>query len=393
MAGHARPNIGIEGTTTMNNMRSVFAMAAACAVTVCMVRSANASSYPPAVASLPNCSAANGCLPGVPSDFVLTPAGWFHPSCIVPVQSDEQYDMSSGIITRRNGSTRLAPPCGYLPRDRQGNTFTPANMASRPPSSSGWRATIWNKANIGAVSYLEASWKVPPTPAAAPTGPVYLFPAVTNATILQPVLGYNGNNGNGGTVAGWTITSWDCCDANAHNIMSDSPVPVNAGDMMYGKIAGSNCDAVTGVCSTWQVVTQDTTTNQQVVGTTTSNTQVYGTRADQVVGGALEAFVDACSQLPASTGTSFLSVLAHDINGANIAPANMMWTDMEWTLTPACSPTASETNGASNSTIDVGWSTSLAVPAMPPPTAGLIGLLLAGVGLTTMTSRLGSRKS
>lgn len=375
-------------------MKSAFTISAACALSVCSTQAADASSYAPAVASLPKCKAANGCLPGVPSDYVLTPAGWFHPSCIVAVHSDEDYDLLSGIITSGGGSTRLAPPCAYLPRDVQGNAFNPAARVHQPPSDSGWLATTWNGSSIGSVTDLQAQWTVPSTPISG-NGIVYLFPGLQNTTILQPVLAYNGDDGTGGLAPGWTIQSWDCCDATGNNIMNDSPVGVNQGDRISSELKGTNCNAESGVCSEWAVGVGDEATPQQWVSATiANNAQVFGTGAGQVVGGALEVYaINTCSQLPSSSEISF-TVIAQDIDGNDVSPGNMNWASLTGAQTPNCEPTAAETNVGATSTVNIGWSSSapLPVPAMPRSTTGLIGLLLAGLGISMISSGPGGQR-
>jgi hypothetical protein len=325
---------------------------ASAAMTICvvMVQSAEAAQYAPAVAALPPCNGTSACPSEVPSEYVRTPSGWFHPSCVVPVAKDEEYDLQSDIIVKSSdGSRRPVPRCAYLPRDAHGNAFHPASReASRPPSIDGWLAGVSNDGTpVGAVSALSATWTVPSRPA-TDGGIIYLFPGLSASTILQPVLTY---------YYGWTIQSWDCCSSSG-NILTDngSPIAVSPGDSINGQVVGYNCNTATGVCSKWTVVTFDQTIGKGTGGFVANNTEVYGTSPDQVHGGVLEVYgIGTCSQLPASLGASFREVYAMPISGP--FPNGMGW--IAWTSpiqSPNCYQTSNYVIDTYSSTINLGWS-------------------------------------
>src|SRR6266567_2633759 len=48
-----------------------------------------------------------------PSDYVPTPAGWMHRSCVHVIGNDACLDDRTGIVTRQDGSTYVIPKCQY----------------------------------------------------------------------------------------------------------------------------------------------------------------------------------------------------------------------------------------------------------------------------------------
>ena len=364
---------------------------AATTIFVLMAQSAEAAQYAPAVAALPPCTAANGCPPAVPSEYVGTPSGWFHPSCIVPVGKDEEVDMLAHTIVKSDGSSsRPVPPCSYLPRDPQGNTFSPAKMhqpssvsntgggmpqptvpisdgeTPNPPEIGwAWLENVWNSGTVGSVSFLEAEWKVPPKPtqAGATSGTltqIYMFPGLqANTYILQPVLGYWSD--------GWRILVEDCCDASGNNFITGEPViDVSPGDVIIGYVEGYNCNATTSVCANWIVGIGDETTNRSVSGITTrNNTDIYGASGGQVVGGALELYhIDSCAQLPPSLNVTFYNERVGLVDGTTTLMAkDMSWVNMVSNQSPNCSPNPSFVVDNYLSTITLAWS---GIPACSP---------------------------
>ena len=69
----------------------------------------HASSQSSAGASSTAITAAQG-------DYVATPAGWYHRSCIHEIPAGARVDRRHGLVTRRDGSTYQLPTCLYPPR-------------------------------------------------------------------------------------------------------------------------------------------------------------------------------------------------------------------------------------------------------------------------------------
>src|SRR5262249_22136926 len=69
-----------------------------------------------------------------PADYVATPNGFFHPSCIASVHPDERE--VNGVIVRADGSTRKLDACAYPRFDVTGRLVTTATGSSPPKPSS-----------------------------------------------------------------------------------------------------------------------------------------------------------------------------------------------------------------------------------------------------------------
>ena len=327
----------------------------------------NATGATGVVASLRMCSTVKGCPATVPSDFVLTPSGWSHPSCITPIHEDEVYDLISGTITRSDGTTRTAPPCLYPNYSSRGQTlrrFAQSTIAPATPLVQDWLANTENSASVGPVSYIQANWTVPPSPPwPGESAGFYYFPAVQGSSnLIQPVLGYNTT-----IHAKWTIQSWDFFNGT-NKLVGDVIVQVSPGDAIQGYARGTNCSSTGptyGVCSTWSVVTKDTNTGLSSTGVTVANvTESFGTQQGQVQGGVLEvAGMDICSQL-AYPRLTFTAVTARDINGNTLSPSAMNWSDVSrfGIYEPECWVRATHVNGASDTTVTINWSLCGAPP-------------------------------
>src|SRR5580658_5213536 len=62
--------------------------------------------------------------PGVPAAYVFTHHGWFHPSCVARVQSDEVVGADLVVRGKSDGATRFAfAPCAYPRFDARGRAM------------------------------------------------------------------------------------------------------------------------------------------------------------------------------------------------------------------------------------------------------------------------------
>ena len=70
---------------------------------------------------------------------------------------------------------------------------------------------------------------------------------------------------NGG--GAWAVQSWNCCvDGTA---MYSDKYDVSPGDVIQGTMAGSNCDAGSGICQNWVITTKDVNNGRASVMNTT----------------------------------------------------------------------------------------------------------------------------
>jgi hypothetical protein len=286
---------------------------------------------------------------GVPAGFVATPVGFFHPSCLVHVNSNEALD-SNGTIHASSGIARATSVCAYQHYDNSGKpaaatvlaasaagtTAAGAGADGLAPSNSpdgtpvltplaatndieGWALADFSTFNAG-VSRLSTNWVVPPTP--AKSGQVlFFFPGTQSldgkagGTILQPVLAYENSQ--------WFVQSWNCCEGGGNAEFGDS-VPVSPGDTILGTNVGTNCNASTGICNNWHIETKDQRTGQASEFDTSS----FGHPHQWIFGGVLEVYsLTSCDQLPTTGALTYNNFSINDINGNGINVPAMAWTD------------------------------------------------------------------
>ena len=276
--------------------------------------------------------------PGVPSNFVETPAGYFHPTCIMQLQPGERL-VGNTIVSPVRGTLQVAP-CQYPSYPRRVVAPLPP-----PPTINGWVADE-DSASVGNVNWISAAWTVPNNPNSIGSQTVYFFPGLehtpSGASILQPVLAWNGSDAAG---ANWVIYSWNCCPVNY--VWHSQPLAVNPGEAISGLVSGTNCNAGTGVCQNWQV--QTTVTRGVTSLSTTLDTDSVGQTLNWEAGGALEVYnVDVCNQLPANGAISFNDIVVRDINGGQVFPS---WNAYRPTLSPDCVTGVS----ATTNTVSITW--------------------------------------
>lgn len=242
---------------------------------------------------------------GVPTDYVVTPNGFFSPSCVQRVEEGETLH-ADGSIEAANGLLRKPALCTQPhyrfdgSRVEPNGSFSMPPIQARQPTINGWveDANYSSSVNIGK---LVATWKVPSTPTNQSGQTDYFFPGLeqlpTVQSILQPVLGYGAFSG---TV--WTLSSWNCCVSGT--TYYSGPINVSVGDTILGT---TQCQAANS-CSTWKVISKDVTKNTS----TTLTTSPYG-NLRWVFGGVMEVYgVSSCSQLPASSPLTYSSIAVYN---------------------------------------------------------------------------------
>ncbi len=317
---------------------------------------------------------------GVPADYVITPFGFFHPSCVLQVKKGESLQ-KGGVLRHPDGSTEQIPSCEH-PHYKQSGELVPGSSDAHntavvheldttpPPAVNGWVEN--SNVSIGtAYGEVVSTWTVPSLPLAHDAQTVYFFPGLEttldNPTdILQPVLGST----NGGA---WSFVSWDCCPGNT--AVSSSGITVNPGDTLIGTIA-MTCTAGTTNCSTWNVISQDQTTNQ--------STELAGTPSESEIfnwgfGGVLEGYgVVQCTDYPPG-GSLTISTSLYDSN-LNLVPSP------NWEVAGASSSTVPQCDYAVNAT---GTNTTLAygttVPSFYLTSAAGSGISVNQGGSATQT--------
>ena len=236
---------------------------------------------------------------GVPADYVITPFGFFHPSCVLQLKKGESLQ-NGGVLRYPDGSTEQVPTCEH-PHYKPSGELAPGSSdtdktavvqeldTTPPPAVNGWVENS-NATIDTAFGKVVSTWTVPALPLAHDGQTVYFYPGLETepgqTDILQPVLG--STNG-----APWSFVSWDCCPKNT--AVASSGITVNPGDTLIGTMA-MTCTAGNTSCSTWNVISQDQTTNQS---TELPGTPSEGETFNWGFGGVLEAYgVVQCADYP-----------------------------------------------------------------------------------------------
>ncbi|HEY3989284.1 MAG TPA: hypothetical protein VGM02_08305 [Acidobacteriaceae bacterium] len=264
----------------------------------------------------------------VPEGYIVTPFGYFHPSCLQRLAKGERL-LADARVQHADGSVNAkAAVCTY-PHYLQSGISPKSAKSSAPSAINGWVASASITTGSATQSYgaLTARWTVPPQPYVDNGQVLYFFPGFedindSQTSILQPVLGwYQGQ---------WTIASWNCC---LSGIVTSSPsVNVTAGDRIYGSVT-SSCSRGTLSCATWNVLSVDLSTGESTtLGSTPSDGQVF----NWAFGGVLEAYyVTSCDDYPSDGQLAFDQVTVFD---ENLQPlAHQKWSEgVDTTDTPQC---------------------------------------------------------
>jgi hypothetical protein len=272
----------------------------------------------------------------VPADFVVTPFGYFHPSCVNHLAKGDVLLQDEGAIQRSNGTYENIRECAYPHFEADGTKVvgdvrpTGDGKAEPPYIGHSWieYAGIHDSANYGQI-YSE--WDVPPAPTSKDGQIVYLFNGLEqysgDVTIIQPVLGWNSDY-----ASAWGIASWNCCKKGT--VQEATPAPVKPGDHLEGYVF-NNCSAGTSKCSSWTIVIADEENGKS----SQLNTSNFGQTFNWAFGGVLEVYyITKCSDYPRADylgGIGFYNQSVLNDEFVSITPA---WTvtNVSGGLTPQC---------------------------------------------------------
>jgi len=267
----------------------------------------------------------------VPQDYVITPFGYFHPSCVGHLGKGDEVRQDQLAVHHADGSFESIHACAYPHFDAKGEKISlDASHVKAPTISHAWVefASVTTSSSYGE---LFANWTVPPSPSTNDGQTVYLFPGVEDyadvVTIIQPVLGWNADY-----AGAWGIASWNCCVSGT--VYESSPVRVNVGDTIEGYM-WQTCGAGVLSCATWDVVSYDVTSGNW---TWLSNTSSHGQTFNWAFAGALEVYnVSRCSDYPPNGSIAFYNLALYNDSYNKIN--NPGWSVSNWSsgLTPQCS--------------------------------------------------------
>ena len=228
----------------------------------------------------------------VPADFVITPFGYYHPSCVNHLAKGDVLLQDEKAIQRTNGTHENIPQCAYPHYRADGEKVVGDERAVKDPNiSHAWieSASVTTTSSYG---FLYGFWNVPPAPIDNDGQTVFFFNGLEDindvVTIIQPVLGWNDDY-----ASAWGIASWNCCVNGAVN--EGTPLPVSSGDLIYGYMFDT-CKAGTKSCSSWDIVTWDLTIGDFSELIDTSS---YGQTFNWAFGGVLEVYnIVQCGDYP-----------------------------------------------------------------------------------------------
>jgi hypothetical protein len=267
---------------------------------------------------------------GVPADYVITPFGYFHPSCVLRLAQGQTLLANGRVLQHADGTLEDIPACEY-PHYAASGAITAAGATKlESPTINGWveSASVTTSTAYGEIV---ATWTVPPAPTSRNGEVVYFFPGLEDindvVSIIQPVLGWNMDDTN----TPWTIASWNCCPSGI--TVESTPVNVNPGDTIVGTTV-STCGAGNESCPTWNITTADVTTGGS---TTLGNTPSEGQTFNWAFGGVLEAYnITQCSDYPPNAALTYTDIALYDYNFNLIS--NPAWSATYWAQneTPQC---------------------------------------------------------
>jgi hypothetical protein len=273
------------------------------------------------------------------ADFLETPGGRVHRSCIHEVPDGARVDVSGGV-TLRSGETLRFASCRFAVRDaRRAHALADA---TQPKESASFLTNGWFEYDAGFsptnawgfnwVNRLDAFWRVPPAPQQFSNQIVYLFPGIEPASgfsIIQPVLQWGVTPAGGGNF--WGMAAWYV--ANDGTVLHSPLLRVSVGDTMEGHLVARDC--TTGGACTWDLMAQDGGIASLM---TVSVNEAYR----WVQKGVLEAYrISNCNKLPVEldTGTTFFGVHVYQ-PGPSTTNFNEITSSIAWggtTLGEGCS--------------------------------------------------------
>jgi hypothetical protein len=257
----------------------------------------------------------------VPKEFVVTPFGYIHPSCLTHLKEGES--VAQNTLIHVDGTVESVATCQYPRFKATGEVIESVDSKAKLPTIS-WDwvedLTDFYSTNLGEQT---STWVVPQSPISHDGQTNYFFPGMGN--IMQPVMGWGADY-----PTGWGIASWVCCSPAAES----AAIQVSPGDLISGTIT-QNCSAGTSSCGSWKVTTTDVTTGQ----TTTLNAEPTQGDQNEAVGGVLEVYnIAQCSDYPPDGEIVFNSYF-YDYNGNQVS--NLNWNGAATTTdSPQCNYSA-----------------------------------------------------
>ena len=266
----------------------------------------------------------------VPEGYVITPFGYFHPSCVGHVASGDELQPDQGVIRHADGTTLPMHVCAY-PHYRGDGTQVVGDErnVTDPEIGHSW---IVDEAvtTSSAYGFLSGLWTVPPAPGSNDGQTLYYFNGLeqskNDVSIIQPVLGWNSDY-----PSAWGIASWNCCVTGT--AYEATPKPVNSGDLILGALFDT-CAAGTKSCASWDIFTLDVTTGGE---SELINTSSFGQTFNWAFGGVLEVYnIAQCGDYPSNGSINFYDQGLYNDKFVELAKPAWKVTNLSSGLTPQC---------------------------------------------------------
>jgi hypothetical protein len=267
----------------------------------------------------------------VPADYIITPFGYFHPSCVAHLAKGDEVRQDEKAIRHANGTSDNIHLCAYPHYKADGEKVTGDERAVKDPTiGHAWVEYASTTTANSSYGELVAYWTVPPAPSTNDGQTVYLFPGMEDfkdiVTIIQPVLGWNSDY-----ASAWGIASWNCCASGT--VFEGTPAPVNSGDNILGYMFDT-CAAGTLSCPTWDIVTWDLTSGNF---SELLNTSSQGQTFNWAFAGALEVYnIVQCGDYPSNGSISFYNLGLYSNKFTKFANPSWPITNLSSGLSPQC---------------------------------------------------------
>jgi hypothetical protein len=269
----------------------------------------------------------------VPAGYLITPFGYFHPSCVKQLAKGDVLNHDEKAIEHANGASEKIPACGFPHYRADGEAVTGDERAVESPDISHAWVEFASITTSSAYGQIYSEWDVPPAPSTNDGQTVYLFNGLEDkndvVTIIQPVLGWNSDY-----ASAWGIAAWNCCENGT--VVEATPAHVNSGDHLEGYVF-DNCAAGTKVCSSWDIVIVDVTNGNFSQLLNTSN---FGQTFNWAFGGVLEVYnIAQCGDYPPPDYAGGIGFFNQSVLNDKFAPiASPAWKVTNWSsgLTPQC---------------------------------------------------------
>jgi hypothetical protein len=261
------------------------------------------------------------------ADFVSTPAGLVHRSCVHAIGAGGKLEAAERIAAPGGGTiggSVGAAPCAYPRRSAHRDTGVVsapgggviASAANPKTDKNGWTEFVGGNAVVNSfgfdwINQLTGWWTVPPPPPRYTGQTIYLFTALEpddGNAMMMPTLQYGPSAAGGGNF--WGIAVWYL--ASTGNIYHSTVQRVAQGDYLQGNLRAYDCPDDSGVC-TWAMSMWDYghfEGNYIVSDFNVATTEVFRF----VAKGALDAInVHNCDGLPVEqeTGETFFDVFVY----------------------------------------------------------------------------------